>query len=94
MQTDEALKILNIEKPDLTSLLVETKYKKFYELNDPSKGGSFYLQSKIYRAKEALLEDMHAEAEGKSGSDKKASDSDLPGSSTTSTSNETKFGKK
>ena len=58
MQTDEALKILNIEKPDLTSLLVETKYKKFYETNDPNKGGSFYLQSKIYRAKEALLEDI------------------------------------
>jgi mitochondrial import inner membrane translocase subunit TIM16 len=91
MQTDEALKILNIEKPDLTSVLIETKYKKFFELNDPKKGGSFYLQSKIYRAKEALLEDIRVEPEGKSDSDKKVSDSYTPGSST---SNETKSRKK
>lgn len=33
--------------------------------NDPSKGGSFYLQSKVYRAKEALdieIENMLKEA--------------------------------
>ena len=54
MHTDEALKILNIDKEALTSEILELNYKKLYESNDPAKGGSFYLQSKIYRAKEAL----------------------------------------
>ena len=30
------------------------RYDKLYAMNDPSKGGSFYLQSKILRAREAL----------------------------------------
>lgn len=30
------------------------QYNKFFDLNDPKKGGSFYLQSKIFRAKETL----------------------------------------
>jgi len=34
--------------------------------NDPAKGGSFYLQSKIYRAKEALEEELREIATGKS----------------------------
>lgn len=33
--------------------------------NDPAKGGSFYLQSKIYRAKEALEEELREIAKGK-----------------------------
>ena len=58
MQTDEALKILNIESENLSHDVVTTNFKKYYDLNDPSKGGSFYLQSKIYRAKEALENDL------------------------------------
>eukprot|EP01035_Chromulina_nebulosa_P020940 gene20940-27141_t len=50
MKPDEAMKILNIEK--LNKDILEQQYKKFFESNDPKKGGSFYLQSKIYRAKE------------------------------------------
>ena len=30
------------------------RYDKLFQLNDPKKGGSFYLQSKIYRSKEVL----------------------------------------
>ena len=30
------------------------QYEKYFGSNDPKKGGSFYLQSKIYRAKESL----------------------------------------
>ena len=33
---------------------VAARYDKLYAMNDPSKGGSFYLQSKILRAREAL----------------------------------------
>jgi len=54
MGADEALKILNMEKPNLNKVLLEAQYKKFFENNNPDKGGSFYLQSKIFRAKEAL----------------------------------------
>ena len=43
------------------------RYQKFFAANDPDVGGSFYLQSKIYRAKEAMeysqqqnLEDLEA----------------------------------
>lgn len=32
------------------------QYDKYFAANDPEKGGSFYLQSKVYRAKEALDE--------------------------------------
>ena len=42
-----------------------------FEANDPKKGGSFYLQSKIYRAKEAL--DTELREEGKTGDAKEES---------------------
>lgn len=32
------------------------QFERYFEANDVSKGGSFYLQSKIYRAKELLTE--------------------------------------
>lgn len=33
--------------------------------NDPAKGGSFYLQSKIHRSKEALMSELKDISEGK-----------------------------
>jgi mitochondrial import inner membrane translocase subunit TIM16 len=30
------------------------KYNRLFKANDPEKGGSFYIQSKVYRAKEFL----------------------------------------
>ena len=30
------------------------RFKRLYDNNDPSKGGSFYLQSKILRARERI----------------------------------------
>ena len=36
-------------------------YKKYFEANDPDKGGSFYLQSKIFRAKEFMDEEFKKE---------------------------------
>ena len=59
MQTAEALDILNIKKPDLNAAVMTEQFDKFYKLNDPAKGGSFYLQSKFYRAKEALEYEMN-----------------------------------
>lgn len=33
---------------------VMDRFKKLYDLNDPQKGGSFYLQSKVLRARERI----------------------------------------
>ena len=30
------------------------RFKRLFDVNDPSKGGSFYLQSKILRARERI----------------------------------------
>lgn len=30
------------------------RFKKLFDLNDPGKGGSFYLQSKVLRARERI----------------------------------------
>jgi import inner membrane translocase subunit TIM16 len=58
MSYDEALKILNIEKNVVDEKVLGESFKKFYELNDPAKGGSFYIQSKIYRANEAISKEL------------------------------------
>ena len=41
-------------------LFLLQQYEKYMEANDVSKGGSFYLQSKVYRAKE-MLDDFNKE---------------------------------
>ncbi|KAL0129693.1 hypothetical protein PUN28_001748 [Cardiocondyla obscurior] len=54
---EEALRILNAERVDQTDV-IESNYKYLMEANDRSKGGSFYLQSKIVRAKERIDEEL------------------------------------
>jgi len=53
MPLDEALGILNLEKANASPEVLDAAFQKFFALNDPGKGGSFYLQSKIFRANEA-----------------------------------------
>ncbi|XP_015116240.1 mitochondrial import inner membrane translocase subunit Tim16 [Diachasma alloeum] len=57
LSLEEALKILNVERPDQKEL-IEKNYKYLMEANDRVKGGSFYLQSKIVRAKERIDEEL------------------------------------
>ena len=52
MTVDEAKMILNI--PDLDKESIENNYKYLFDTNDKKTGGSFYLQSKVFRAKERL----------------------------------------
>ncbi|KAG6003147.1 mitochondrial import inner membrane translocase subunit TIM16 [Claviceps maximensis] len=55
MTLEEACKILNVKPPAGGQANVEEvleRYKRLFDANDPQKGGSFYLQSKIVRAKE------------------------------------------
>jgi mitochondrial import inner membrane translocase subunit TIM16 len=54
---DEACKILNVKPPAGGKADIEAiteRFKKLFDLNDPKKGGSFYLQSKILRARERI----------------------------------------
>lgn len=54
---DEACKILNVKPPmaGKTNMdIVMERFKRLYDLNNPQKGGSFYLQSKILRARERI----------------------------------------
>ena len=55
MDLQEALKILNIESLKREEMQkFNEQYQKLFESNDPSKGGSLYLQSKVFRAKERI----------------------------------------
>lgn len=59
MTLDEACKILNIKPPAegtgaATLTEATERYKSLFDANDPQKGGSFYLQSKVVRARERV----------------------------------------
>ncbi|CAI4043617.1 hypothetical protein SKDZ_10G1100 [Saccharomyces kudriavzevii ZP591] len=71
---DESCKILNVEegKGDLNMDKVNDRFKYLFEVNDKEKGGSFYLQSKVYRAAERLkweLAQRDKQAGAKAGGD-------------------------
>lgn len=54
---DEACKILNVKPPQGGQTNMEEvmeRFKKLFDVNDPKKGGSFYLQSKVLRARERI----------------------------------------
>ena len=63
---EEACKILNVKPPngagETTGEVVMERFKKLFDLNDPKKGGSFYLQSKILRARERIEMEMREAA--------------------------------
>ncbi|PMD23094.1 mitochondrial import inner membrane translocase subunit tim-16 [Hyaloscypha hepaticicola] len=54
---EEACKILNVKPPQNGKANLEdvtARFKKLFDVNDPKKGGSFYLQSKVLRARERI----------------------------------------
>lgn len=69
---DEACRILNVKPPQAGEANVEQvmeRFKKLFDMNDPQKGGSFYLQSKILRARERIEMEVR-QAERKAAHDK------------------------
>ncbi|KAI1003062.1 hypothetical protein K3495_g5148 [Podosphaera aphanis] len=57
LSLEEACKILNVKPPQGGAINAEEvtgRFKKLFDVNDPSKGGSFYLQSKVLRARERI----------------------------------------
>jgi mitochondrial import inner membrane translocase subunit TIM16 len=74
ISTSEALSVLNLSGEIdnnagtvLSKERIEQQYEKYMKANAPvpvggiTSGGSFYLQSKIYRAREQLLQEYHQE---------------------------------
>lgn len=54
---EEAVQILNVDKKlDVND--VESKFKHLFDVNDKSRGGSFYIQSKVVRAKERIDQEL------------------------------------
>jgi len=60
MTLDEAKQILNVD--NLTQAEVDKQYEHLFQVNDKSKGGSFYLQSKVVRAKERIDQEIQLTA--------------------------------
>lgn len=64
----ESLQILNMTREEVNPTSLSEvriwmsnywqRFDKYFEANDPKSGGSFYLQSKVYRAHEALLDEL------------------------------------
>ena len=53
----EALQILNLSEEEATAEAVQKQFERYMKQNEVRNGtGSFYLQSKVYRAHEALME--------------------------------------
>ncbi|KAI6827195.1 hypothetical protein KC367_g5452 [Hortaea werneckii] len=65
---DEACRILNVAPPKggQSSGGVEKtheQFKRLFDMNDPKRGGSFYLQSKVLRARERIEMEVRSRAE-------------------------------
>ncbi|KAJ1804594.1 hypothetical protein LPJ75_005546 [Coemansia sp. RSA 2598] len=53
---DESVKILNVDDVNDKEEMMK-KFEHLFDANDPKKGGSLYLQSKVIRARERI--EMH-----------------------------------
>jgi mitochondrial import inner membrane translocase subunit TIM16 len=51
---------------------VMERFKRLFDVNDPKKGGSFYLQSKILRARERIESEVRAKEEAIRGEAERA----------------------
>ncbi|XP_050730579.1 mitochondrial import inner membrane translocase subunit TIM16-like [Eriocheir sinensis] len=56
MTLEEAKQILNVEELDPER--IQKNYEYLFNINDKSKGGSFYIQSKVVRAKERVDKEL------------------------------------
>jgi len=56
MTLAEAIKILNVENVEDPEKIMNS-YITLWKKNDPNQGGSFYIQCKIYGAKQFLMQE-------------------------------------
>lgn len=71
---EEAQQILNVSKLDPEE--VQQKYDHLFAVNDKAKGGSFYLQSKVFRAKERIDQELKMQKQDKSKKDDKTTETE------------------
>ncbi|XP_076609306.1 mitochondrial import inner membrane translocase subunit tim16 [Chaetodon auriga] len=64
MTLQEAQQILNVST--LSPEEIQKNYEHLFKVNDKAVGGSFYLQSKVVRAKERLDEELNIQSQEKS----------------------------
>lgn len=79
MDKTQAMEILNLKtcgKALPNKDEIDKQYQRYFTANDPAKGGSFYLQSKIFRAKETLERIAKEEAEREAAENKTKSTKD------------------
>ncbi|XP_052858588.1 mitochondrial import inner membrane translocase subunit Tim16 [Drosophila gunungcola] len=60
MTLEEAKQILNVEDPKNLDAIIKN-YDHLFKVNERSNGGSFYIQSKVFRAKERLDHEIKAQ---------------------------------
>lgn len=77
---EEAQQILNVN--ELNKEQIQKSYDHLFAVNDKAKGGSFYLQSKVFRAKERLDQEInaHGKPSEPSSTPKDSSNSSSPSS--------------
>ncbi|KAL6102929.1 pam16 [Pungitius sinensis] len=63
MSLQEAQQILHVS--ELTPEAIQKNYEHLFKVNDKSVGGSFYIQSKVVRAKERLDEELSIQTQNK-----------------------------
>ncbi|XP_026181661.1 mitochondrial import inner membrane translocase subunit tim16 [Mastacembelus armatus] len=63
MTLQEAQQILNVST--LTPEDIQKNYEHLFKVNEKSVGGSFYLQSKVVRAKERLDDELNIQSQQK-----------------------------
>lgn len=69
---DEACKILDVDAGSLTNEAIDKKFEYLFDVNSKEKSGSFYLQSKVYRASERLKYELEQRSGGKKDGDPEA----------------------
>ncbi|KAK9453491.1 Pam16-domain-containing protein [Dipodascopsis uninucleata] len=55
---DEACRILNVRSEALEAQQVKEKFDHLFGVNSKDRGGSFYIQSKVFRAKERIDKEL------------------------------------
>ena len=71
LSTTEAADILNVKHETMTAQEIDAQYEKYMAANAVTKeGGSFYLQSKVYRARELLKEYQEEKKNEEAGAEK------------------------
>ncbi|CAE7939803.1 pam16 [Symbiodinium sp. KB8] len=58
MAVSQAKSILQLEESELTRAAIMEAFQRHFDKNDPEQGGSYYLQCKVFHAREALLAEL------------------------------------